>query len=50
MQGKEVFRFATTKLGAMVENMLEAAGLEKSDIDWLIPHQANKRISEAIGR
>ena len=50
MQGKEVFRYATNKLGGMVESMLDSAGLEKSDIDWLIPHQANKRIIEAIVR
>jgi 3-oxoacyl-[acyl-carrier-protein] synthase III len=50
MNGKEVFRHATTKLGAMVDSLLSKSGMQHSDIDWLIPHQANKRIIDAIAR
>jgi len=50
MQGKEVFRFATTKLGELVSQLVEKAGIAQSDIDWLIPHQANKRIIDAIAK
>ena len=44
MAGKEVFRHAVTNLASVVVEALDANGLEASDIDWLVPHQANKRI------
>ena len=47
MSGREVFRFAVTKLGAVVDETLTANGLDRSAIDWLVPHQANIRIVEA---
>ena len=50
MQGREVFRHAVTKLAAVVEEALERHGLAATDIDWLVPHQANLRIIEAMGR
>ena len=50
MKGNEVFRVAVTTLGRIVDETLEANGLEKSDIDWLIPHQANTRIIQATAR
>jgi 3-oxoacyl-[acyl-carrier-protein] synthase-3 len=50
MKGNEVFRIAVTTLGRIVDETLEAAGLTKSDIDWLIPHQANIRIIQATAR
>ncbi len=50
MQGNEVFRVAVTTLGSIVEETLRANGMEKSDIDWLIPHQANMRIIQATAR
>lgn len=50
MEGKEVFRHAVTNLSSVVHEALEATGLETSDIDWLIPHQANKRIIDGTGR
>ena len=50
MKGNEVFRMAVTTLGRIVDETLEAAGLAKSDIDWLIPHQANIRIIQATAR
>lgn len=50
MKGNEVFRIAVTTLGRIVDETLEAAGMSKSDIDWLIPHQANIRIIQATAR
>lgn len=50
MVGSEVFRIAVTKLGQAVEEALAANGLEKSSIDWLVPHQANIRIIQATAR
>jgi 3-oxoacyl-[acyl-carrier-protein] synthase-3 len=50
MNGREVFRHAVTKLADVVDEALNAHGLGRRDVDWLIPHQANLRIIEAMGR
>jgi 3-oxoacyl-[acyl-carrier-protein] synthase-3 len=50
MQGNEVFKMAVNTLGRIVDETLAANQLEKSDIDWLIPHQANIRIIQATAR
>ncbi|MEO5343379.1 MAG: ketoacyl-ACP synthase III [Gammaproteobacteria bacterium SHHR-1] len=50
MRGNEVFRMAVTTLGRIVDETLEANQLHKSDIDWLIPHQANIRIIQATAK
>lgn len=50
MKGKEVFKFAVKALGDIVDETLAANNLEKSDIDWLIPHQANIRIIQATAK
>ncbi|WP_295582095.1 beta-ketoacyl-ACP synthase III [uncultured Lamprocystis sp.] len=50
MKGNELFRVAVTTLSRIVEETLAANGLERSDIDWLIPHQANMRIIQATAR
>lgn len=50
MSGKEVFRVAVQKLGEIVDEALQANGLERSDIDFLVPHQANIRIINATAR
>ncbi len=50
MRGNEVFRMAVTTLGRIVDETLSANGMEKSDIDWLVPHQANRRIIQATAR
>jgi 3-oxoacyl-[acyl-carrier-protein] synthase-3 len=50
MTGREVFRHAVSKLAAVVDEALAANGLDKSDVAWLVPHQANQRIIEAMGR
>ena len=50
MAGREVFRHAVAKLASAVDEALAANGLAKSDVQWLVPHQANLRIIEAMGR
>jgi 3-oxoacyl-[acyl-carrier-protein] synthase III len=50
MQGREVFRHAVEHLSAVVEEALAANGLTVADVDWLVPHQANGRIIEGVGR
>jgi 3-oxoacyl-[acyl-carrier-protein] synthase-3 len=50
MEGGVVFKFAVKVLEEVVGELLEAAGLRQSDIDWLIPHQANIRIIEGTAR
>lgn len=50
MAGQEVFRHAVGKLAAVVQEALDANGLTGSDIDWLVPHQANKRIIDGMAR
>ena len=50
MNGREVFRHAVTRLAEAVEEALAANGLTQRDIDWLVPHQANLRIIDAMGR
>jgi 3-oxoacyl-[acyl-carrier-protein] synthase-3 len=50
MKGNEVFKVAVRTLGRMVDETLTANHLEKSDLDWLIPHQANLRIIAATAR
>jgi len=50
MRGNEVFKVAVRTLGRIVEETLGANNLQKSDLDWLIPHQANLRIISAMAR
>ncbi|HBK05645.1 MAG TPA: 3-oxoacyl-ACP synthase [Acetobacteraceae bacterium] len=50
MHGREVFRHAVTRLAEAVEEALAANGLTHDDVDWLVPHQANKRIIDAMGK
>ena len=50
MSGNEVFKVAVNTLGRIVDETLEANQLAKSDLDWLIPHQANLRIIKATAR
>ncbi|WP_431029239.1 beta-ketoacyl-ACP synthase III [Lysinibacillus sp. LZ02] len=47
MNGREVFKFAVRQMGESAVQVLEKAGLQKEDCDFLIPHQANIRIMEA---
>lgn len=50
MEGKEVFRHAVVNLAKVVEEALEANGLQPADVDWVIPHQANRRIIEGTAK
>ena len=47
MKGREVFRHAVTNLASVMNETLEAAGIEAGEIDWVVPHQANARIIDA---
>jgi len=50
MEGREVFKFAVTKMIEATDVALKKAGLSKSDLDFLIPHQANRRIIDAAAK
>ncbi len=50
MEGREVFRHAVARMAEAIDTALEANGLTPGDIDWLVPHQANLRIIEAMAR
>lgn len=50
MKGNEVFRMAVNTLGRIVDETLEANQMRKSDVDWLVPHQANIRIIQATAK
>ncbi len=50
MRGKEVFRHAVTNLADVLNETLEAAGHSPDEIDWVVPHQANKRILDATAK
>ena len=50
MGGAEVFKVAVKKLGSIVDETLEANNMKKSDVTWLVPHQANIRIIAATAK
>ena len=50
MKGNEVFKMAVNTLGRIVDETLQHNNMDKSDIDWLVPHQANIRIINATAR
>ena len=50
MKGNEVFKMAVNTLGRIVDETLAANNMQKSDIDWLVPHQANTRIINATAK
>jgi len=50
MKGREVFRHAVVNLAAVLKEVIEEAGLQISDLDWLVPHQANARILDATAK
>jgi 3-oxoacyl-[acyl-carrier-protein] synthase-3 len=50
MAGKEVFKHAVQKLAAAVDEALTANGLGHDDVNWLVPHQANRRIIDGMGK
>ena len=50
MDGPEVFRHAVTKISEVIDATLAQAGYKASDVDWFVPHQANKRILDGATR
>ncbi len=50
MKGNEVFKVAVNTLGKIVDETLDANQMQKSDVDWLVPHQANLRIISATAK
>ncbi len=50
MEGREVFRHAVVRMAEAIDAALEANGMNSGDIDWLVPHQANRRIIDAMAR
>jgi len=50
MDGRDVFKNAIVKMSQSSVKAMEKAGLSKDDIDWFVPHQANQRIIDAIGK
>ena len=50
MQGNEVFKVAVNTLGGIVDETLQANSMSNTDIDWLVPHQANTRIISAMAK
>jgi len=50
MKGNEVFRFAVTKLGEVVGELLKQENIKQEELDWLVPHQANIRILKATAK
>ncbi|HEY0013639.1 MAG TPA: beta-ketoacyl-ACP synthase III [Allosphingosinicella sp.] len=50
MKGKEVFRHAVTNLASVLTETLDAAGHHADEVDWVVPHQANKRILDATAK
>jgi 3-oxoacyl-[acyl-carrier-protein] synthase III len=50
MNGREVFRHAVNRLAEAVDEALAANHLTRADVDWLVPHQANRRIIDSMGK
>jgi 3-oxoacyl-[acyl-carrier-protein] synthase-3 len=50
MKGREVFRHAVVNLAAVLNEVLEDAGLTSAEVDWVVPHQANARILDATAK
>ena len=50
MQGREVFRHAVANLAEIAGEAMDAAGVGADEVDWLVPHQANRRIIDATGK
>ena len=50
MTGNEVFKVAVKTLGAIAQEALDKAGVTKEELDWLVPHQANIRIIQAMAK
>jgi 3-oxoacyl-[acyl-carrier-protein] synthase-3 len=50
MNGRQVFRWATSKMPEVSQSVLQRNGVAPADLDLVVPHQANKRINEFVGQ
>ena len=50
MEGREVFKHAVANMAEVVHTLVDAAGVKVADIDWFVPHQANKRILDSTAK
>jgi 3-oxoacyl-[acyl-carrier-protein] synthase III len=50
MEGKEVFKHAVTNIASVMQEVIDQAGIKPTDIDWFVPHQANRRILEGTAK
>jgi 3-oxoacyl-[acyl-carrier-protein] synthase III len=50
MEGREVFKHAVVNLAAVVDEVMQGTGLTPKDVDWIVPHQANKRILDGTAK
>lgn len=50
MEGNKVFKFAVSRLSSLADELIQEAGIKASDIDWLVPHQANYRILNSTAK
>ena len=50
MEGREVFKYAVNNIASVMEQVLAAAEIKTSEIDWFVPHQANRRILEGVAK
>jgi 3-oxoacyl-[acyl-carrier-protein] synthase III len=50
MEGREVFKHAVNNISSVMEEVIAKAGIKATDIDWFVPHQANRRILEGTAR
>ena len=50
MEGKEVFKHAVVNIASVMEEVIQLGGIKATDIDWFVPHQANRRILEGTAR
>jgi 3-oxoacyl-[acyl-carrier-protein] synthase-3 len=50
MQGRDVFKHAVVNIASVMEEALEEAGIDAKEVDWFVPHQANKRILDGTAR
>lgn len=50
MAGRKIFKLAVKSMSDVLTEILELMGTEKGEVDWLIPHQPNNRIIEAVAR
>jgi 3-oxoacyl-[acyl-carrier-protein] synthase-3 len=50
MEGREVFKHAVVNIAAVMEEVMTVAGVQPADVDWFVPHQANRRILEGTAR